>query len=97
MRGFMYLVNLCHGMDDVPMGLFADRDLAFEFANSIGWDVPEEMLQRLELPACSTPCVITVTTFNESSPISRVVVRNFDDEEDGDETEPVFPDPTLQA
>ena len=93
---FHYLVNLCHGMDDVPMGLFQDRDEAFAFANSIGWDVPEAMIQRLQLPNCSTPCVITITTFDGQTPISRVVVRNYDDEDDdGEGSEVPQLDPSL--
>jgi hypothetical protein len=35
-------------MDDVPMGLFNDRDAAFCFAESLDSEVPEAMLQRLQ-------------------------------------------------
>lgn len=83
MPQFLYLVNLCHAMDDVPMRIFDDVDEAFDFAISLSWDVPEEMLQRLQLPECSTPCCITVTTFKDGEPISRVVVRDYDSECDG--------------
>ena len=82
MSEFVYLVNLCHSMDDVPMRLFTNVDEAFEYARLIDWDVPEEMLQRLELPACSTPVCITVTTFCRGVPMSRVVVRDIEGEED---------------
>lgn len=75
-----YLVNLCHSMDDVPMGLFSDVDAAFEYARELDWEVPAEMYKRLELPACSTPVCVTVTTFRGNVPISRVVVRDFEDE-----------------
>ena len=75
-----YLVSLCHAMDDVPMGLFDDMDDAFIYAKDMEWEVPAEMLRRLELPACSTPCVITVTTFQNGLPVSRVVVRDHDSE-----------------
>jgi len=78
--GHVYLVNLVHTMDDIPMRLFADMDEAFEFAKQIAWDVPEEMSQRLELPGCSTPVCVSVTTFQDGIPISRVVVRDFEDE-----------------
>lgn len=76
-----YLVNLCHSMDDVPMGLFENVDAAFEYAKALDWTVPPEMYQRLELPTCSTPVCVTVTTFRGGVPISRVVVRDFEDEE----------------
>ena len=83
-------------MDDVPMGVFFDRDQAFGFARVIGWDVPDEMLQRLELPGCSTPCCVTVTTFDAGVPVSRVVVREYDDEDD-DDSDVVSPDGQLTA
>ena len=73
-----YLVSLCHSMDDVPLRLFEDRDRAFEHAAAIGWDVPEDLIKRLELPDCSTPCVITVTTFQDGVPVSRVIVRSYE-------------------
>lgn len=73
-----YLVNLCHAMDDVPMGLFDDMDDAFLYANNLEWDVPAEYLRRLELPDCNTPCVITITTFQNGLPVSRVVVRDYE-------------------
>jgi hypothetical protein len=98
MPQFLYLVNLCHTMDDVPMGIFLDVDAAFVFARNLDWDVPEAMLQRLQLPGCSTPSCITVTTFKDREPISRVVVREFDDEDDGDdESDVTQPDPSLSA
>lgn len=82
MGEFLYLVILSHGMDDIPVQLFNDRDQAFGLAESLDWDAPEDILQRLELPQCSTPCCITVTTFRDGLPISRVIVRYFmeDDE-----------------
>lgn len=73
---YAYLVILSHGMDDVPIRLFDDRDEAFAFAETMSWDVPEELTQRLELPDCDTPCTITITTFADGSPISNVVVRD---------------------
>jgi hypothetical protein len=79
---FAYLVNLCHSMDDIPMRICADVEEAFEYAKSIQWDVPDDLYKRLELPACSTPVCVTVTTFLRGTPVSRVVVRNYEDEEE---------------
>lgn len=73
MSEFVYLVNLCHSMDDIPMRLFVNMDEAFEYAKTV-------LYKRLELPACSTPVCITVTTFQQGIPISRVVVRDIEDE-----------------
>ena len=83
MPQFVYLVNLCHAMDDIPMAIFDNDFEAFEFANCLSWDVPESLSARLELPGCSTPCCITVTTFKNGTPVSRVVVRDYDKETDG--------------
>jgi len=80
MPQLLYLVNLCHAMDEVPMGVFDDVNDACGFAHSLAWDVPHDMVKRLELPDCSTPCCITVTTFRNGTPISRVVVRDYDAE-----------------
>ena len=82
MSEFLYLVSLCHAMDDVPMRICRSVEEAFSVAKALSWDVPAEMLQRLELPECSTPCCITVTTFQGGVPISRVIVRDYDSEED---------------
>lgn len=82
MPEFLYLVNLSHAMDDVPMRLCDSVEEAFAVAKALSWDVPAEMLQRLELPECSTPCCITVTTFQGGVPISRVIVRDYDSEEE---------------
>ncbi len=82
MSEFVYLVNLCHSMDDIPMRMFADVDAAFEYAKLIDWEVPDEMYKRLELPACSTPVCVTVTTFCNGVPMSRVVVRSFDEDDE---------------
>ena len=81
MSEFVYLVNLCHSMDDIPMRLFEDVNEAFEYAKLVDWDVPDELYKRLELPACLTPVCVTVTTFLRGVPVSRVVVRSMEDEE----------------
>lgn len=88
---FHYLVTLSHGLDDMPMRLFLDRDEAFSYATTLPWMPSEEYLRRLELPDCSTPCVISICTFRDGEPISHVIVRNYDDEggDDDEETEPV--------
>lgn len=62
-------IPLCHDIDD-----------AMAFAYSLPWDVPDEMLQRLQLPECNTPCVITITAFDDGEPVSRVIVRDYEDE-----------------
>lgn len=81
MSEFVYLVNLCHSMDDIPMRIFEDVNEAFDYAKTVDWAVPDELYKRLELPACSTPVCVTVTTFQRGVPISRVVVRDIEDEE----------------
>lgn len=83
MPPFLYLLNLCHAMDDVPMAIFDTLEDAMAAAVIMSWDVPAGLTQRLELPECSTPCCITVTTFHNGKPISRVVVRDYDSETDG--------------
>lgn len=77
---FHYAVFLCHSMDDVPLRLFDDRDAAFDFAKTAGWDPPETMMKVMQLPKISTPTCITIVTFRDGEPISRVVVRAFEDE-----------------
>lgn len=77
---YVYLVTLSHGMDDVPIRLFDDRDEAFAFAETMWWDVPDDLSQRLELPDCDTPAVISITTFGDGVPISHVIVREAIDE-----------------
>lgn len=79
---FRYLVVLSHSLDDIPMGLFADRDEANQFASQLNWDVPDDLLQRLDLPGCNTPCMIAITTFAGSTPVSRDIVRNYEDEDE---------------
>ena len=81
MNEFAYLVVLSHGMDDMPIRLLADRDAAFELANKIDWEPPEHVMRLLELPDCNPPCVICVYTFRDGEPISRVIVRCYDEEE----------------
>lgn len=83
MPQFLYLVNLCHAMDDIPIRLFIDLDTALRFARSLDWNLSATMQKRLELPSCSTPCCITVTTFKDGTPISRTIVRDYDSENDG--------------
>ena len=88
---YTYMVVLSHGLDDMPMRLLYDRDEAFEYANSLHWMPSVDYLNRLELPDCSTPCVITVWTFRNGEPVSRVVVRNYDDEDDDESEVPIGP------
>lgn len=77
-----YLVILSHTMDDIPIRLFEDRDEALAFADGLPWEAPSDLMQRLELPDCSTPASVTIVVFNnEGLPISRVIVKEYDDEE----------------
>jgi hypothetical protein len=92
---FQYLVVLSHTFDDFPIKMFADRDEAFDHANSIPWTPPEEIVRVLELPT-SHPCVISVWVFRNDVPAGRVIVREFDDNGDEDaevsDPSPVVPE-----
>lgn len=78
---FAYVVILSHTMDDIPMAMFSDWDLALEYANEIDWDVSPSFAKMLALPDCSTPSVISILTFRNGRPCSRIVVREYEEEE----------------
>lgn len=85
LTGFIYLVTLSHGMDDIPIRLFTDDLDAFSFADRLDWTAPSDLLRLLELPECNTPCVVTVTTFRDGEPVGRVIVKEFDVEAEAEE------------
>jgi len=88
MSQFTYLVMLSHSLDDIPLRLFADRDEAFEFAESIGWELPLTIQKILELPDCGTPCVIAVWAYRDGEPVSRVIVRDWEDDDEAEVDSP---------
>lgn len=91
---FSYLVILAHTMDDVPVFMSGCRDSAFQVAEEIAWDVTGTPLAKvLDLPDMNTPVCTIVITFRDGVPCSRVVVRNFDDDEGDDSEEVVGPSP----
>lgn len=96
MSEFAYLIVVSHRLDDFPVRLEFDRDAAFKFAESVPWDVTEEVVRRLELPGANSPCCVSIVTYRNGDPVSRVIVRDFDDEgDDGDESDEPVTDPSV--
>ena len=99
MNEFQYLVMLSHDMDDVPLLIVDDLDSAFEFAEVVDWSMTDNVLSGvLDLPDMSTPNCVSVVTFRDGTPCSRVVFRRYDDDDDRDYGTGVDePDPTLKV
>lgn len=76
MNGF--LVVLVHTMDDLPVGLFATRQEAVEYA-----DAHPEMPTEAELDVfptdCSTPCNLSVVEFRGGMPVKIELIRLLDE------------------
>lgn len=62
---FHYMTVLSHQCDDVPVLLVDDYESAFDFANSIAWELTGTPLAGvLDLPDMSTPVCVAVITSN---------------------------------
>ena len=82
-------------MDDIPLRLFNERDAAFRFAESADWQPPIQAARILGLPDCSTPINIAVWAYRDGEPVSRVIVRDWEDEGDDDESPVEDPSPVV--
>ena len=73
-----YLVVLRHLMDDLPLLLTGDREIALEFADSLESDsgVGEKQLLRLD---SSTPLNVWIYTFARGQLIEAVCVKEFEE------------------
>ena len=95
---FQYLIMLNSFSDDIPLLITNCQDSAFEFAKNTGWEYMGTQLEGiLDLPAGgNSPICISIVTFRDGKPCSRVVVRSFDDEDDDDDDDeqPPVVDPT---
>lgn len=84
----MYLVQLVHRMDDLPVYLSDDEDDAKGVAESLDWE-PSAAIRQIFGHCTSEPVHIEIVTFGaEGRPIGRESVRIFDDEA-GDGTNPL--------
>lgn len=72
-----YLVELIHTMDDLPIGLFATRGEADEFASKVR-PMPTAAMRRVFNTDCSTPVGVSITRFRLGKPDSRKMVRQFE-------------------
>ena len=96
MTEFAYLIVVSHRIDEFPLRLEFDRDEAFDYAESVPWEIPDALARLLELPeAKHAPCIVSIITYRNGDPVSRVIVRDFDDEgDDGDEAVEPVTDPS---
>jgi len=69
-----YLVLLQHGMDDLPVALFAGRDDALlECGRIAGGDgMPTEEIRQVYNTDCSTPVQVCVVEFENGKPVRRI-------------------------
>lgn len=80
MNPYMYLVVLQHSMDDIPLGLYDTKEKAIDRIKRAGWYPSSTLLRRLELSNCTTPYLMSVVTFKNGQPISREIIRNYEEE-----------------
>ncbi len=80
---FQYLVVLSHSLDDVPIRLLDDSDEAIKFAEDTDWKMMGTPLSgTLDLPDMNTPANVNVVTFRDGIPCSRVIVKEYDDDDE---------------
>lgn len=72
----MYLVLLCHSMDDFPLLLTDDEKMARDLAESASPDVPESIADLFKVDA-NTPVCTKIVTFRLGRPVEVEVVKEF--------------------
>ncbi len=73
-----YLVIWRHTMDDVPVGLFADREEAFKVAKKMSLRAGQAVTAKLEID-CTTPVCFSVVQFEKGKPVAVLWVDRKDD------------------
>lgn len=84
MNGFVVL--LCHGMDDIPVGLFATEQEAIDFGLTVDPMPTPEITDLIERDA-TTPINVQFVEFVDGVPTRMVIIKDFDDEESDEESE----------
>lgn len=74
-----YLVVLGQLFDVIPMALFRDHESAYAYAASLGPDLSDDMQ---ELFTHSESVCVNVIQFANGRPVSDILLKNFDDEEE---------------
>lgn len=80
MNAYMYLVVLQHSMDDIPLGLYDTKDEAIAKASRSSWYPSSQLQERLNLSDCTTPYLMSIVTFKNGQPISREIIRSYEEE-----------------
>jgi type VI protein secretion system component VasK len=73
-----YLVVWRHTMDDVPVGLFADKAEAVKVAKTMSRPTGRAITNLLHID-CDTPICFTVVVFENGKPVDIVGVERKDD------------------
>lgn len=73
-----YLVLWRHTMDDIPVGLFADRAEAIKVAKTMRRAEGRKITELLDID-CDTPICFTVVQFENSKPVDIIGVYRKDD------------------
>lgn len=74
----VYLVLLCHGMDDLPIRLFGSEELALAFAETVE-PMPTKEIRDVFGTDCSTPIAVKLVHFEHGVPVTSRIVREFCD------------------
>ena len=72
-----YLVVWRHGMDDIPIGLFADEAEAIRVAKKTSFSAGYKICERLEI-SCGTPVCFGYVPFTKGVPQEYVIVDRDD-------------------
>jgi len=88
----MYLVVLRYAMDDFPVLLTDACDEATRVAQTIGWDIPENVSRVLSIDA-GVPCAICIYQFKDGQIVGARHIRSFEDEDDEDDEDGSEPMP----
>lgn len=75
----LHLVVLQRLSDDLPVKIFTDKREAVSFATTVS-EMPDERLREVFETDCATPMCVSVVSFEAGVPVSREVVRDFEDE-----------------
>ena len=101
MDGFHYLVMLHYQHDDVCVYLTDCQESAFDFAENTSWeDLDGPPCEgAMDLPDITLPPIcVSIVTFRDGVPCSKVVVRSIGGDDDESDDEPVdepSPEPAM--
>lgn len=73
-----YLVIWRHTMDDIPVGLFANKEEALAFAETMSFRAGYTVAKKLEID-CATPVCFVVCRFVGGKPEELIYVGREDD------------------